>query len=1473
MTNVGSVQVSVALTIENFPQVETALQNIAKPVSVTVSTVEAVQSLKAVQDVASKIFSTLAGGIGQGVQSFAGFDAQINVIAALSGKSKSEITGLKDEITRLGIVTSKSPQQVAEAGTELIKLGFSAEQTQKELKGLVALSEATGGSMAEAGKVVGATNSIFQKSATEIADVVAATANATAVDLNDFLQAISKAGGLAKGNNQSLEALATVFGLIRNAGFSAESAGTAVKTMITRLAVPTKQAEEALAKLGVTIRDQATGEMRNLVDLIPEFRTAFANFAPDEKSQLTKAIFGQVSGPAFLALLETTQDKIDSVYQTISNSAGTAGTTSQQLISGVSGALTLLQSSLQTTAISVGEALAPAVEGLANIAVGALNTFLALPKPLRDLTVVTGLVVTGIAGLVTALSMYEALQIRAKLATLGLGLEQLKLTAITTAQTIATISNNVAIASSTPIKILSANAETLLFTKTGATTTAMMAQSVGTAIATGALKLFGVQAQATATALGTTLATLGLAIGAIVAVKSAFDSGTAGLGEANAIKDTAKDLRKITEELTGVEKKASGFGDVWSKLTESFDQGIMNGIQTGLYAVASGLNALVTGADFASLAVDKFGNEFRVLGVNIIPTTKEQLAFQRATLATEEQVNAVSAQLTVGEDLLNKYGVAVLDASDKNRLGVTGIKEFTEKAKAQIDANQKMIDSLKAQKPANEEQQAMIQAQINNLEGQNRVLNQRTQALNSNTSATNTNNEALKEQAKSLDSVKSGLESGLTDLENTAEKGRTAIAQSLAGGSLTEDEAGQQTLALEKNTLEARLQQQEQYLNELRLLEKTTAEPEELAKIKGEIAKVESESQRTRTEIANKGYEERKNLIKEKLKDEESIVKKTNLEIEGAERAKVMSVKQAQLAGVISAEEAQKKIKDISLSTVDAQIQAEQTALQRKRELLAQGVISSDEYEQAEAEILDKIGQIRSQKLDQQIAIQEDAKKREKELRDKAIADELKAIEKANQMAERAVKTSVDNQILALKNKLLQGVITEEEYQKQVAQIQEGATNKNLENTQKQIAQLEDLKNRKLITEDEYYKRKIELEDNLANLNQNRIDQQLEAQKLAQEEAVKLIQERTDFEISQLDKVVFAEEQRINALKSESDLLNASLGLQKAQANLAEQRLQFAIENAQSEDEKFKLEQQLQSLKEANLAKTQQVELQILDIKQKQAIIEAQRQKTLADIAVLEAEAAIAQAQARGASDTELAKLQEILSKKQEIAQASSEAIASQEKLNKLERDTVLVNQQAQREALQQEGRKLDQEQLKGKTSSDSSADPATTTTTKRRTSPTPETTSVSEQLKNQGQTPERVAPPNEKVALADQKISQITSSARSSIDPQEAFTKNILDATIQELRSGNEAFLTALEDRGLGKIGELATKLESTSPIERSSAIAQGKVQGLSLEDSLAKLTEKIDSLNGNLQRPNVNVSTATPLEDTLKILNNNRR
>jgi TP901 family phage tail tape measure protein len=402
MTSVGSAEISVRLAREELRRDIAAAEALLRELGdqrVDVDTKPAQGSLQGLGKFSENLFQGIAQGIGQQITSavtraVAGsvqavtdtigdslnkskdFGQQIRVFGAYSDATQADLAGVRQEIEKLAITSTKTPTAIAAGSIELTKLGFSATKVKDELGGLVAISESTGESLEKSAGVAAATNAVYKRSFNEIADIIATTANESAADVSDFSQAISKFGSVAVFNNQSLETVAVSFGLVRDAGFEAERAGTALKNVITSLAAPTtEEAKAAIADLGVQVRD-SSGEMRDLVQLIPEFRSALSKFAPDQKAQIVKTIFGDEGGPAFLALLATSQERIDEFTSAVNNAQGAAAQTTKKLIQGLAGEVTKFQGSFETLQIRLGDSISPAAEAIVKLGVKTANSLL-----------------------------------------------------------------------------------------------------------------------------------------------------------------------------------------------------------------------------------------------------------------------------------------------------------------------------------------------------------------------------------------------------------------------------------------------------------------------------------------------------------------------------------------------------------------------------------------------------------------------------------------------------------------------------------------------------------------------------------------------------------------------------------------------------------------------------------------------------------------------------------------------------------------------------------------------------------------------------------------------------------------------------------------------------------------------------------------------------------------------------------------
>lgn len=299
------------------------------------------------------------------VDLFTEFQGKINQFATFnSSASTQQIKALADEAKRLGIVTSTTAIDVGEAAVQLTKVGLNATQTKEQLEGVVRLSEATGlKNFGKAAEVAGVAFSVFGIETKKSADVISTVVSNIGGSAEDFLQLFSKTGAIAKQLNIPIEELSVAFGLLRQSGFSAQAGATGLKVALMNLAAPNTVGKNALKQLGIDVFD-AGGRMKSLMTIIQEFRGRLAGLSDEGKSDISRRIFGTQGGPAFLALLSQSDQKITSLLDKVNNSQGNAQRSAGKMLAGLPGAKELLGGSLEGLQINFGEAISPALESI-----------------------------------------------------------------------------------------------------------------------------------------------------------------------------------------------------------------------------------------------------------------------------------------------------------------------------------------------------------------------------------------------------------------------------------------------------------------------------------------------------------------------------------------------------------------------------------------------------------------------------------------------------------------------------------------------------------------------------------------------------------------------------------------------------------------------------------------------------------------------------------------------------------------------------------------------------------------------------------------------------------------------------------------------------------------------------------------------------------------------------------------------------
>ena len=229
--------------------------------------------------------AALGGAVAKSTSAAMDMEAQLSNIAAVMGKTQSDVAPLADLITELGLDPrlQVTATEAAAAIEMLARNGLTMDQILDGAAGAtIALANATGGDFATSADV--ATDVLGQFGAragdfTTIASRITGVVNNSKFTLDDFRLALAQAGGVAAASGVSFDDFVTTIAGISPLFASGSDAGTSFKTFLQRLIPQSDEAARTMRDLGL-FSGLTNSEFRKLTEKIEDTRTEIANLDP-----------------------------------------------------------------------------------------------------------------------------------------------------------------------------------------------------------------------------------------------------------------------------------------------------------------------------------------------------------------------------------------------------------------------------------------------------------------------------------------------------------------------------------------------------------------------------------------------------------------------------------------------------------------------------------------------------------------------------------------------------------------------------------------------------------------------------------------------------------------------------------------------------------------------------------------------------------------------------------------------------------------------------------------------------------------------------------------------------------------------------------------------------------------------------------------------------------------------------------------
>ena len=302
--------------------------------------------------------ATAVVGIGTAaIKTGANFESSMSNVAAISGATGDELESLTDKAKEMGAKTKFSASESADAFSYMAMAGWKTADMLDGIEGIMNLAAASGEDLATTSDIVTDALTAFGLSAsdsTHFADVLAKASSNANTNVGMMGETFKYVAPVAGALGFSAEDCATAIGLMANSGIKASQAGTSLRSIFTRMAKPTKEVQEAMDALGVSLT-KSDGSMKSLNEIMVDLRKGFSGLTQDQKAQMAAALGGQEAMSGLLAIVNASDDDFNKLSDSIANCDGAAADMAETMNDNLSGQITILKSGLEGLAISLYE--------------------------------------------------------------------------------------------------------------------------------------------------------------------------------------------------------------------------------------------------------------------------------------------------------------------------------------------------------------------------------------------------------------------------------------------------------------------------------------------------------------------------------------------------------------------------------------------------------------------------------------------------------------------------------------------------------------------------------------------------------------------------------------------------------------------------------------------------------------------------------------------------------------------------------------------------------------------------------------------------------------------------------------------------------------------------------------------------------------------------------------------------------------
>lgn len=333
----------------------------------------------------SQLASAISDSMGETVDSFAGFDQSMANVKSITTGTNEQFAEMNQLAKDLASQMPTTSTAIADGFFQLASSGLDANEIMEVTPAIMNLAAAASTDFETAANGVTAaiaTYGLGIDDANLITEVFQNTNVGFKTTMPELAESLKFAGSAAAVMGVDFQTTAAAIGLARNAGLDASTAGTGLRTVMLRLAKPTKAASDAMGRAGFEMKKTADGSL-DMEATFKDLKIALEGIAgPTDRAAFLTSVFGKQG----IAVATTLAQNSDGLRE-LADSLTTEGTVADAVAiqnAGLENQMKILSGSIEEQQNILGERLAPAALKAERAKLKLLEAVNKLPGPLVE---------------------------------------------------------------------------------------------------------------------------------------------------------------------------------------------------------------------------------------------------------------------------------------------------------------------------------------------------------------------------------------------------------------------------------------------------------------------------------------------------------------------------------------------------------------------------------------------------------------------------------------------------------------------------------------------------------------------------------------------------------------------------------------------------------------------------------------------------------------------------------------------------------------------------------------------------------------------------------------------------------------------------------------------------------------------------------------------------------------------------------